>query len=136
MKRIVLALGIAACSSGTGKPATPGSGSAPIIAKKIQLSWGLSPNGAGTDVFLQSTDETGSQVSHPLGTQAGQCTVFTPAKDMNAVTGVQCGPALELHVVVQGEEVIILKSTSSDPMAREELTRFSAPAGAAIEAKP
>ena len=133
MKRIVFALAIAACGHGGGKTATPGSA---VIAKKIQLSWGLSPNGGGTDVFLQSTDETGSQISHPLGTQAGQCQVFSPAKEMNAVTGVQCGNGLELHVVVQGEDVIVLKSASTDPMAREEVSRFTAPAGAAIEAKP
>ena len=133
MKRIAFALLIAACGSHGGTPATPGSA---VIAKKIQLSWGLSPNAGGTDVFLESTDETGAQISHPLGTQAGQCSAFTPGKDMNAVTGVQCTGGLELHVVVTGPDVVILKSTSNDPMAREELSRFTAPAGAAIEAKP
>ena len=131
MKRIALVLAIAAC----GHPAAKPGPTTPIIAKKIQLSWGLSPNGAGTDVFLQSTDETGAQISHPLGTQAGQCQAFQPAKEMNAVTGVSCAGGLELHVLVQGADVVILRSTSPDPMSREEVTRFTAPPGAAIETK-
>jgi hypothetical protein len=145
MQRIALVavLGAVACHHG-GAPTGSGSGSAVTLhVKKIQIAWGLQPAGSNTDVFLQTTDETGAQVSHPLGGFPGTCNVIDGAP-MKALTSVLCGAAgtgTELDVVAQGETVIILRGhvdagKAPDPMGREELTRFDAPPGAAIEAKP
>jgi hypothetical protein len=131
----------AACSSKNKGPDGPGS-SAAIYAKKMSLSWGFQPNGKGTDVFLQTTDETGRQVSYPLGTFDGHCNVITPAPEMAAITAVGCeyGPAgTELHAIVKGDDVIVVKlrvdsGVKADPMAREEVKRVTAPTGAKIEA--
>ena len=148
MKRIALALVVAAgivTVAACHKKAEPTGPKGTIIAKKIQLSWGLSPHGAGSDVYLQTTDETGAQVSHNLGTFPGQCAETKVGPEMHALTAVACTGAdagTELHVVIQNnEDVVILKlltrtGVAPDAMAREELTRFKAPPGAAIEAKP
>jgi len=140
MKRLAIAcLAATACS---GKPKPAGSGSdPPILSKKIALSWGVQPTPDGADVFLQTTDETGSQVSHPVGHYAGKCQVFTPAKEMLAITGISCdsqASGIELHAVIQGDDIIVVKLNTSpgvtpDPMAREEVTRVTAPIGAKIE---
>lgn len=150
MKRFALAIVIAAACSGKSKPPSTtgtgaGSGSA-IYAKKLVVSWGISANGVGdaADVFLQTTDETGKQVSHALGNFPGRCNVITPAEDMKAVTGVNCtqgDKGVELHATVIVDEIVVLKSpvqlgVTPDPMAREEVLRFKAPAGAAVEAAP
>lgn len=143
MKRIALAVALAACHHGA-TPAGSGSGSAIVLhVKKVQLSWGLSPSGGNTTVYLQSTDETGAQISHPIGDFPGACNVIDGAP-MKALTSVMCGAAgtgTELDVVAQGETIIVLRGHVEagkpfDPMSREELTRFDAPPGAAIEAKP
>src|SRR3954465_13331579 len=95
MKRFALAIVLVAACGGKSKPASTtagtgsGSGSA-IYAKKMVVSWGISPSGTSADVFLQTTAETGKQVSHPLGTFAGECRVIKPAEEMKAVTGVNC----------------------------------------------
>lgn len=150
MKRFVLAILVAAACSGRSKPPSTtgtgaGSGSA-IYAKKLLVSWGISANGVGdaADVFLQTTDETGKQVSHELGNFAGQCKVIKPADDMKAVTGVNCtqgDKGVELHATVVVDEIVVLKlpvqlGVTPDPMAREEVLRFKAPAGSAVEAAP
>src|SRR5262249_33642773 len=115
---------------------------APPLAKKIAVTWGIEPQGEMTDVFLATTDETGKQVSHPLGRYKGVCSVITPAKEMNALTGVACrtGPTgTELHAVIErGEDIIVLKlgvdeGVRQDPMAREEVTRVKVPPGAKIQ---
>ena len=145
MKRFALAIVLVAACGGKSKPATTtagtGSGSA-IYAKKMVVSWGISPSGSSADVFLQTTDETGKQVSHPLGTFAGECRVIKPAEDMKAVTGVNCtagDKGIELHATVVADEIVVLKmnvqlGVAPDPMAREEILRFKAPAGSSIEA--
>jgi hypothetical protein len=140
---IVIVLGALVACGGKGKQdtASAGSGSA-IYAKKMAISWGLEDHdGAKADIFLQTTDETGKQTSYPLGTYDGACKVFTPAPEMKALTGVSCTTdqgATELHAVVDGEQVIILKlivqkGTTPDPMSRTEVTRVAAPTGAKVE---
>jgi len=142
MKRLAIviigfAAGMAACSGGQ-KAASKGSGSGAIYAKRMMLGWGFQKNNAATDVFLQATDETGAQVSYPVGTYQGDCKPISPAAEMKAITGVAC-PGIELHAVVQDPEVIILKMRTDtggtpDPMAREEIQRIKIPGGAAVEA--
>src|SRR6266850_3137046 len=144
---IIFACAALAACGGKAKQDTTGagSGSAPAIyAKKLALSWGIQQNGpAKNDVFLQTTDETGKQTSYPLGTYDGTCKIFTPAAEMKAVSGVSCTvdgnpAATELHAVVQGEDIIILKlatqqGSAPDPMSRTEVTRVSAPVGSKVE---
>jgi hypothetical protein len=137
---------IVACGA-TGKHDTAGagsgSGSGPALyAKKLAISWGIEQNGAAKeDVFLQATDETGKQTSYPLGTYDGICKIFTPASEMKAATGVSCtvdSGGIELHAVIEGETIIVLKlpiqqGTAPDPMSRTEVTRITAPAGSKVE---
>jgi hypothetical protein len=140
MKRFVLAiLLVAACSGGKKKQDTTatGSGSA-IYAKKILVSWGIAPKGTSAEIFLQTTDETGKQTSYPVGTYEGTCQVIKPTEDMKALSGVNCTGGTELHAVVNDADIVVLKmkvqvGVTPDPMAREEVTRVKAPAGAAIE---
>jgi hypothetical protein len=154
MKRFAIAIVLVAAGacSGKSKPAsttaTPdtgsGSGSAAIYGKKLVISWGISPGNGKADVFLQTTDETGRQVSHPLGNFMGECRVIMPADVMKAVSGVSClygGNGTELHATVVGDDIIVLKmpvlgGLEPDPMEREEVLRFKAPPGAAVEAAP
>jgi hypothetical protein len=143
MKHLAIILVIAACSGGSKKASTTaGTGSAAVYAKKVAISWGITQGAASADVFLQTTDETGAQVSYPLGTYQGHCKVVTPAPEMKAVSAVQCNqPAtgVELDAVTTEDEIIILKANTQngvapDPMSREELTRVKVPGGAKIEA--
>jgi len=156
MTRIVILLAVWSACGGSVKPAATtsgGSGSAtagePIIAKKVALSWGIEKQDQGgevmSDIFLATTDETGKQVSHPLGRYKGTCTVITPAREMNAATGVACrtgATGTELHAVIErGEDVVILKlgideGVTADPMSRQEVTRVQVPLGTKIEASP
>lgn len=151
MKRFAIAILLVAACSGKSKPASTtaagsgsGSGSAAIYGKKMVVSWGISPDSGKADVFLQTTDETGKQVSHELGNFEGECRVIKPADEMKAVTGVSClkdGNGIELHATVVNDEIIVLKmpvqsGVAPDPMAREEVLRFKAPGGSAIEAAP
>jgi hypothetical protein len=146
MTRIVIALALIAACSGTARTGSTSGAGEPIIAKRVALSWGIEKQAQGgeamADVFLAMTDETGKQVSHPLGRYKGTCTVITPAREMNALTGVACrtGPTgTELHAVLEsGQNVVILKlgideGVKQDPMAREEVTRIKVPAGAKVE---
>ena len=136
MTRIAILLMAVACSGGPKKPATgAGSGGPAIYGKKIQIGWGFQKAATTTDVFLQTTDETGKQVSYPLGTYQGECKTITPTAPMKAVSGIACHD-VELHAVVQDEDIIILKlpGGTTDPMAREEIKRVTAPGGSAIEA--
>jgi len=143
MKGLAIILVIAACSGGSKKASTTASSGSPAVyAKKISISWGITQGDASADVFLQTTDETGAQVSYPLGTYQGTCKVITPAPEMKAVSAVQCNqPAtgVELDAVTTEDEIIILKANTQngvapDPMSREEVTRVKAPGGAKIEA--
>jgi len=149
MTRLVITLAfLVSCSgsarSGANSGSTTGSGEGPsVIAKKVALSWGIEKHGEMADIFLATTDETGKQISHPLGRYKGECTVITPAKDMNAISGVACrtgGTGTELHAVIQGgTDVVVLKlgidpGVTPDPMARAEVIRVTVPLGAKIEA--
>jgi hypothetical protein len=134
---------VAGCGGSKNKQDTEAAGSAaPILAKKIAVSWGISPKGTSAEIFLQTTDETGKQVSYPVGTYEGTCQVVKPASEMKAVSGVNCtagAKGTELQAVFTGGEIVVLKlpielGVSPDPMAREEVTRIKAPPGAAIEA--
>jgi len=154
MARLVITLAlVAACSGGarnaTGshepdrKGSAAGSGEvAAPGAKRFAVSWGIEQHGGAADLFLATTDETGKQVSHPLGTYQGVCSVITPAKEMNAVTGVGCkdgATGTELHMIVEhGQEVVVVKlrvdeGVKQDPMAREEVTRIKVPLGAKVQ---
>ena len=135
-------LSIAAACSGKGKQDPQGAGSGgPVLAKKIVLSWGITQQASAAELYLQLTDETGKQVSHPLGSYEGQCAAMTPAPEMKAVIGVACkngATGVELHAVARDAEVIVVKlrvddGVTPDPMAREEVTRVATPLGAAIE---
>lgn len=136
MKRLAIVLGMVAACSGGQKTQGAGSGSQ-VYAKKISLGWGFQAEGSNTSVFLQVTDETGRQVSHPVLTFAGECKPIVPAAEMKAITGCSC-TGFELHAVVQGDDVVILKARTDngppDAMAREEVGRVKTPGGAAIEA--
>ena len=148
MKRLAIAFALfaAACSGKSKQPTTTtgaGSGSgAAIYAKKYIISFTMTQDTSSAEVFLQTTDEIGHQVSHSLGTFAGQCKVIKPAEEMRAVTGVNCAmpgseKGVELDAVIAGEEIVVLKldvqlGVAPDPMARTELTRIKAPAGSAV----
>ena len=143
MTRLGIMLVLLASCSGAAKTGSKTGTGEPVIAKKVVLSWGIEKQGEMADLFLATTDETGKQISHPLGRYKGECTVITPAKEMNAVTGVACrtgGTGTELHAVVQGGvDVIIVKlgidaGVTPDPMAREEVMHITVPLGAKIEA--
>lgn len=150
MTRLVITLAFLVSCSGAAKSGATGAGEgASVLAKKVVLSWGIEKHGEVSDVFLATTDETGKQVSHPVGSYQGDCTVITPAPEMNAITGVACRTGrtgrtgetgTELHAVVQGgADVVIVKlrvdsGVTPDPMAREEVTHVSVPLGAKIEA--
>jgi len=150
MTRLLMSLVLittAACSGGKKSQGTgPGSGSGTaILVKKIVLSWGITPKGELADIFLATTDETGKQVSHGVGSYKGTCTPFKPDPEMKAVTGVKCetgGGGTELHAVVQGgEEIIVLsvgfdQGRKADPMARKEVARIKVPLGISVEAAP
>lgn len=142
--RLLLALALlAACGGKAPTGSTPTE--PPVIPKKVALSWGIEKQGEMADLFLATTDETGKQISHPLGRYKGDCSVITPAKEMNAISGLACrtgGTGTELHAVVeQGEDIVVLQlgidqGVTPDPMARQEIKRVKVPAGAKIEAAP
>ena len=144
----VLALGCsgAAKQDTTTTTSSSGGSSQPAyLTKKVLVSWGISPLGEMADIFLATTDETGKQVSHSIGRYKGTCSVFSPASEMNAITGVQCkagGGGTELHLVVQGgEELIVLQmpfteGAPQDAMNRKEITRVKVSRGISIEVDP
>jgi len=143
MTRPVIALALVAACSGAAKSGSTAKSDAPPLVKKVVVSWGIEKHGEMADVFLATTDETGKQVSHSLGRYKGDCAVITPAKEMNAVSGVACrtGPTgTELHAVIQrGQDIVVVKlgideGVKQDPMAREEVTRITVPLGTKIEA--
>ena len=148
MTRLLMSLVlVAACSGGKKSQGTgPGSGSGPaILVKKIVLSWGITPKGELADIFLATTDETGKQVSHSVGSYKGTCVPFKPADDMKAITGVRCttgGGGTDIHAVVQGGEEIVVLSVGTDPgrepdpMARKEVARIKIPLGISVDAAP
>lgn len=130
-----------------GGKATTGSTTSgePIIAKKVVVSWGIEKQGEMADLFLATTDETGKQVSHPLGRYKGDCKVITPAKEMNAATGLACrtgATGTELDAVIEhGEDIVVLQSgidagVKPDPMSRKEIARVKVTLGAKIEIAP
>jgi hypothetical protein len=132
-----------AATTGQGEEAGSGSGEvASPLARKVAVSWGIEGHGSSADVFLATTDETGKQVSHPVGSYPGTCAVIAPAREMNAVSGVACrngATGIELHAVIEnGVDIVVLKlrtdeGVRQDPMAREEVARVKVPAGAKIE---
>lgn len=151
MMRLAIAFALlsAACSGKSKQSSTTSSGSADgsgsatqVLAKQVHLHWGIQQGASSAEIFLQTTDETGRQVSHPLGTFKGTCSASTPAAEMKAIIGALCkdgATGIELHAVVQGSDVIVLRmrvddGVAPDPMAREEVTRIGIPLGAAVDA--
>lgn len=142
---IAIAFLLMACPSKKKDSTTVATGSGTgltHLVKKTVVSWGFSPTGGNSEVFLATTDETGSAVSHPVGTFPGTCEKITAAKEMNAIIAAKCAPegmaGVEIHAVKQTNEIIILKmsAATADPMAREEIKRVTITLGAAIEAAP
>jgi hypothetical protein len=142
VKWLAIALALAACSGGQ-KPSGSGSdGSAVMYAKKVVVEWGLqaSEDKSKVEVFLQTNDDEGKQVSYPVGSYDGECRVFHPAPEMNAVSGVACSVGaniIELHAIVHDEDIVVVRLHSDpthppDPMAREEVTRIKIPRGTGI----
>jgi hypothetical protein len=137
----LLVLLVAACP---GKGQQPATGGEKLPPKRVVIGWGFQPEGEMTDVFLATTDETGKQVSHPLGRYKGTCTKIAPAKEMNAISGAACttgGGGTELHAVVQNDQILVLQmgttpGTTPDPMAREQVKQIGFPLGAAVEVAP
>ena len=137
---IAIACG-SACSGKSSSTTTPG-GATVIVAKKMRISWGVSPMGNGSDVYLASTDETGGQVSHSVGHYAGTCAAASAAPAMKALMTVMCqspdGGGDEIDAVVRDGEVIILhvrfeSGITPDPMGRERVTSIPIPIGTAVE---
>ena len=134
----------AACSAGKQGAGGAGSAGPAPLARKLILSWGISQEGELSDIFLATTDETGKQVSHNVGRYKGTCAKLTPAKEMNALTGVGGGTGgggTELHAVHRANEIVIVQmgtmpGVAPDPMAREEVTRIEIPTGVAVEVAP
>ena len=141
-----IALALAACSGSAKKEDTTtggGGGGTPILAKRDSLSWGVTPQGEMADLFLQTTDETGHQVSHELGRWKGTCAPVDPPTGMNALIALDCrtgGTGTQLQALLHGgDEIIIMKlgideGVTPDPMAREEVKRIKIPLGAKVEA--
>src|SRR5437762_370831 len=145
MKRLAfaLALSLIGCSGASKKEDTTGGGGTPIAAKRATLSWGVTQDGEMADLFLQTTDETGHQVSHELGRWKGICSKVVPDPSMNALIALDCrtgGTGTELQALAHGgDEIIVMKlgidqGVTPDPMAREEVKRIKVPLGAKIEA--
>ncbi|HSK04284.1 MAG TPA: hypothetical protein VK932_23685 [Kofleriaceae bacterium] len=138
----------AACPAGkqgsSTAGSTAGSGGPALQPKKLLVSWGISQEGEMADIFLATTDETGKQVSHQIGRYKGTCDKITPAREMNALTGVACvtgGGGTEIHAVHRADEIVVVHvgtqpGVAPDPMARQELTRVKVPTGVAVEAAP
>lgn len=146
---VVAAASLTACPKKGSGTATPGSGSGSgsgssttVLAKKVSVHFGFEASGSSSQVYLQTTDETGKQVSHPLGSFKGTCAKSTPGEEMKALIGAQCkegATGTELHAVVQGASIIVLEmafadGATPDPMAREEITRVAIPTGASVSA--
>src|SRR5512140_1237945 len=121
MVRVAIVLVLASACSGKAKPATTtagsGSGSQALYAKKISVSWGVSPGDGGqASVFLQTTDETGKQTSYPVGSYTGDCKPMKPAAELKAVSGIACtanAQVVELDATVSGEEIVVMKGSAA-----------------------
>lgn len=136
----VLLLLAAACHSGSKTPAKPAG--EPIMAKRIAVGWGITPQGEFADLYLETTDETGKQVSHELGRYKGVCSKVVPAPEMKALTAVRCASGnggTELQAVAKGgDEIVVLQmgfeaGKTPDPMAREAVISVKVPLGVAID---
>jgi hypothetical protein len=148
MRTVLLAsaLVIAGCGKkGSTTPKSDGSGSGTdsgnTRARRMTLSWGLSPGDGGqTEVYLAATDERGGQVSHPMGTYPGTCQPVTPTPQ--AMLSVICkngATGIEIDVLQRPDRVIVTKLRVDDGVAvdysnREPFTEVMAPGGALIEA--
>lgn len=143
----VLVVVVAACSGKSKQdPTSAGSagsdGPGTFLAKKIHVSLGIEAQGNAGNIFLQTTDETGKQVSHPVGTYPGACATTTAAPEMKAIVAVACkdgATGTELHAVMQDADIVVLKmrvddGVAHDPMAREEVTRVAVPVDASVSA--
>lgn len=125
---------------GSTSPAT-GSGSSTVLAKKLVVTWGITQGATSAEIFLQTTDETGHQVSRSAGTYKGTCSATKPAPEMKALSAVICkdgATGTEIDAVTQVNEIIVLKlriddGVTPDPMAREEVLRVDIPVGIAVE---
>lgn len=142
---VIAAVVLGACGGGAPKPTTTDSAMPrpAVYAKKVSITWAFQ-RAAATEVFLETTDETGRKISHSLGSYEGDCTVRMPSIDMKAVTGVACSsPAVgvELHAAVQNGEIIVLKlpidpGRRPDPLSRQQVTAIPVPPGAGVEIGP
>ncbi|MDB4952449.1 MAG: Cobalt-zinc-cadmium resistance protein CzcA [Myxococcales bacterium] len=79
-------------------------------------TWNFKDRGNQVDVALQTSDENGQQIQHPLGVFAGPCTAGKP--DPATLARATCG-TIELTAVARGDEIAAMKGP-------EELARFRA----------
>jgi hypothetical protein len=154
MKRLALVLLVAAACSGKSKGSdTTNSTGDPVpvddgVIKQVILSFGTEPVGLPdadppkTRVWLSVTDETGAAKSYPVGEVDASCTA-EPGGDMGAYGTLRCwyaGGGANFIVVGRGGELIILRQWTDEGMEEpadyEELSRVSAPAGAAVTFQP
>lgn len=80
-----------------------------------QPSWALQPKDKQVDVVVQTSDETGQQINHPVGTFAAPCTVMDTAPHGD-ITAVKCADAT-LEARANGDDLVVMNGT-------KELTRF------------
>ena len=118
--------------------------------QRASLGWTMDavkqadPRHPQSQVYLTITDETGRGTNSLIGTYDGVCTLIPAGEIHDVVTAVRCwwnNRGVELHAVAQRSQVIILRQpvaqgVATDPMARDEFTRFTIPTGAAIVAAP
>ena len=145
MRHVVIAIALLAVgckkSGGTTTP-EGGDGGGGGRAKRITLAWGLQHGGSSADVFLQTTDERGHQVSHPLGKFDGACNELKPVPPTLAgsVMSLACkaGPTgWQLDAVPRNGRVIVMKlriddGVQPDPMSATQLAEIAVPPDAAI----
>ena len=107
MKRFAIAIVLVAACSGQeqeGRRRLAVAAARSDLAKKIRRHWGIDRRERSAEIFLQTTDETGKQVSHPVGTYKGQCQAITPAAEMKAVIGVRCAAGAHRGRAPRGDD--------------------------------
>lgn len=126
--------------SGSGSSSPDGTDRAPG-GRRVIFSFGTSPQGKSTDVYLAMTDERGAQTSRALGTYAGTCAPATAAPAMEAMLALDCkdgATGWELQLIDRRDRVLVLKlrlddGVKPDPMGRDPIDEIVVPPGAGID---
>ena len=142
---------LATVAAGCASSAAPVAPAAPTRpAQRASLGWTMEPvkqadaHHPQSQVYLTITDETGRGTNSLIGTYDGVCTLIPAGESHAVVTAVRCwwnNRGVEIQAVAQRSQIIILRQpvaqgVATDPMSRDELTRFTVPTGAAITAAP